>query len=342
MRPRGWGWGMVLELGACALLAFRRQAPLLAGTSAPVLLLLMPYVGPQLDEPAVPLLILAVSVYTLARWIDDLRGLLGLVVVALVMLSDYVLVDSRQHSIADVVFAAVVLTPPYVFGRLVQQLARQKALLEEREVLVTREAVRAERDRIARELHDVIAHSVSAMVVQTAAAIDLVHTDPARAEQVLQAVADTGRQALSETGRLLHVIRDDADELGLQPAPGLADLEHLADHFRASGLDVDLLVEDPLPRLPAGIDVSAYRVAEEALTNALRHGDGKVLLRVRPVGDGVEICASNPSGAPHSSPGSGLGLRGMTERVALLGGTLTHGVRDGVFELDATLPGDRA
>jgi signal transduction histidine kinase len=241
-----------------------------------------------------------------------------------------------------VVFVATIMLPPYVFGRLVRRLATQKALLEDREELVTREAVRAERDRIARELHDVIAHSVSAMVVQTAAAQDLVRTDPDRAESVLRDVADTGRQALVETGRLLHVIRDEADELGLSPAPGVADLGNLADRFRAGGLEVDLSVDDDLPALPAGIDVSAYRIAEEALTNALRYGSGTASLHVSGTGGGVLIRASNPSSAPVASLGSGLGLRGIAERVSLLGGTLRHGIHDGRFELDATLPGDPA
>ena len=126
----------------------------------------------------------------------------------------------------------------------------QKALIEEREELVTREAVRAERDRIARELHDVVAHSVSAMVVQTAAAQDLVRADPDKAEQVLRDVADTGRRALVETGRLLHVIRDDADELGLAPTPGMADLDELVGQFREGGLDVELQLDGELPRCP--------------------------------------------------------------------------------------------
>src|SRR5690349_23804590 len=104
--------------------------------------------------------------------------------------------------------------------------------LERQQELVRQQAVREERGRIARELHDVIAHSVSAMVVQTAAAQDLVRTDPARAEGVLRDVADIGRRALVETGRLLHVIRDDSDELGLDPAPGVADLERLVQEFR--------------------------------------------------------------------------------------------------------------
>ena len=103
--------------------------------------------------------------------------------IALVTFSDYVFEDARHHNLSDVVFVATLLVPPYVFGRLVRRLAAQKALVEEREELVTREAVRAERDRIARDLHDVIAHSVSAMVVQTAAAQDLVRSDPTRAER---------------------------------------------------------------------------------------------------------------------------------------------------------------
>jgi signal transduction histidine kinase len=338
MRMDGWGWGVLLEGVAAVLLALRRVNPLVFATASPSVLLVMPYVGPQLDEPAVPLLFWAISVYTLARWIPDLRGIIGVVVVALITFTDYISVDGRDHNLSDVVFVATLLVPPYVFGRLVRRLATQKALLEEREVLVTREAVRAERDRIARELHDVIAHSVSAMVVQTAAAQDLVRTDPDRAEHVLRDVADTGRRALIETGRLLHVIRDDADELGLNPAPGVADLDRLVQEFRAEGLEVDLSVDDGLESLPAGIDVSAYRIAQEALTNALRYGGGTATLQVTGTGAGVAIRATNPTGPQRPSMGSGLGLRGLAERVALLGGTLTHGSSNGRFELAATLP----
>src|SRR6185295_11040799 len=141
------------------------------------------------------------------------------------------------------------VAPPYVLGRVTRRLALQKELLEERQELVRREAVRQERDRIAREMHD--------MIAQTAAAQDLVRSDPDRAEAVLADVADTGRRAISETGRLLHVLRDDDDELGLEPAPGLADLPGLVAAFRASGLTIDLEVPETLPRLPAGVDVSA-------------------------------------------------------------------------------------
>ena len=158
------------------------------------------------------------------------------------------------------------------------------------------QAVRAERDRIARELHDVIAHSVSAMVVQTAAARDLVTTDPARAQQVLDGVTGTGRRALAETARLLHVIRDDADELGLEPVPGVADLDRLVEEFTESGLQVDLEQSGDLGGLPAGVDVSTYRIVQEALTNARRYGAGPVSLEVRRQNGSVRIAATNPVG----------------------------------------------
>jgi signal transduction histidine kinase len=164
-------------------------------------------------------------------------------------------------------------------------------------------------------------------------------SDPDRAGEVLEDVAATGRRALAETGRLLHVIRDEADELGLQPTPGLGRLPELVDRFRASGLDVRLEVDGPLRALPAGLDVSAYRITQEALTNALKYAaDRAVSLRLTRTPASLSIQASNTIGGG-AAEGSGLGLVGMAERVALFGGRLTHGVtRDGRFELTATLP----
>lgn len=235
-------------------------------------------------------------------------------------------------------FVAALAVPPYVVGRLVRRFADQAELLERNQELVRREAVRVERDRIARELHDVIAHSVSAMVVQTAAAQDLLRSDPHRAEQALAHVAETGRNTLSEVGRLLHVIRDEDDELGLRPAPGLADLPGLVESFREQGLRVEADLPEPMPALPGGVDVSAYRIAREALTNARRYAtDQHVKVQVAAEGGVVSIRASNRADG-RTGPGSGLGLVGMAERVSVLGGSLRHGVRDGRFELEATLP----
>src|SRR4051812_26523193 len=299
-------------------------------------MLVMPYLGPQLDEPAVPIFILAVSLYTLARWITDLRGLAGIVAISLMLLGDYLFQDSRSHNFSDVVFVASILLPPYVLGRLVRRLALQKELLEEREELVKREAVRDERDRIARELHDVIAHSISAMVVQTAAAEDLLRTDPERATVLLRSVAAAGRRALAETGRLLYLVRDDSDELGLHPPPGLADLPALVQSFRETGLEVDAELAAP-ESLPGGFDVSVYRIVQEALTNAARHGRGVVRLAVGVEGARLRIRCANAV-APDDAPGSGLGLRGMQERVEVLGGTLSSGASADGFVLEVDLP----
>ena len=118
--------------------------------------------------------------------------------------------------------------------------------------MIRDQAVQGERDRIARELHDVIAHSISAMVVQTAAAQDLMQTQPERAKQMLDAVAETGRSALAETGRLLHLVRDEADELGLRPAPSVTDLPALVQSFREGGLESTRGWSSPTRHSPAG------------------------------------------------------------------------------------------
>jgi signal transduction histidine kinase len=336
---RRWPASAAVEVAACALLVLRRRHGLLAPTAAMVALLVLPLIGTPLDEPSVPIAIWALSFYSLARYVVDLRGLAGVAVVLVEVFVDYHWFDDRHHNWTDVIFVLAIAAPPYVLGRVMRRLASQKEELERVQDLVREQAIRDERDRIARDLHDVIAHSVSAMVVQTAAAQDVVRTDPARAEQILADVADTGRRALAETGRLLHVIRDTADELGLEPAPGLAQVPDLVDRFRNDGLRVDLRIEEPLPELAAGVDVSAYRIVQEALTNALRYAtDGSVRLAVTASRGALSIQAQNATSAA-GSQGSGLGLLGMRERVAVLGGTLTHGVGEhGGFELEATLP----
>ena len=204
---------------------------------------------------------------------------------------------------------------------MTRRLADQAEQLRRQQELIHDQAVREERDRIARELHDVIAHSLSAMVVQTAAAQDLVRREPDRASGMLDAVAETGRRALAETGRLLHLIRDDGDELGLRPAPGLADLPDLVTAFRDHGLDVEADLSLPGAPLTGGIDVSAYRVVQEALTNAHRHGTGLAAVHVRPEGTNLRIDIENQVDGSGRPDGSGFGLVGMRERVTAAGGT---------------------
>jgi signal transduction histidine kinase len=340
--PVGWAAGVAIEVLAGAVLVLRRLLPLVAGPVAAFLVALMPWFGSQLDDVATPILFVAVSCYSVARWYAGIAGVAAFVPLVLVLLSDYLWADASDHDVTDVVFVAALLVPPYVLGRVARRLALQAEQLAAAQTVIRAEAARDERDRIARELHDVIAHSVSAMVVQTSVAQDLVRHDPERAAEALAQVAETGRRALAETGRLLHVLRDAEDELGLDPVPGLGDLPELVERFRADGLDVDLRLPDPLPTLDPGVDISAYRIAREALTNALRHSsDRRVVLTVVEADGVVRISASNAvaaSAGRRPQSGSGLGLLGVAERVAMLGGSVSHGTSDGRFRLDARLP----
>jgi signal transduction histidine kinase len=341
--PGQWGWGLALEASSAVLLVGRRRAPLVLSTLAIVVLLLMPWIGPALDQAAAPIMFMAVAVYSLARWVPDYRGLVGVAAALLMLLGDYAFVDSRGHDVSDVFFVLALVIPPYVLGRITRRLADHNALLRQNQELVRRDAVRGERDRIAREMHDVIAHSISAMVVQTSAAEDLVRTDPDRAARVLGEVAATGRRALVETGKLLHVLRDEADEMALGPAPGVDDLPTLVKGFRDSGLDVDLDLPEALPPLSPGVDVSVYRIVQEALTNALKHGSGRTAsVRVSSGPGTLAIDATNPTGSEAAGGGSGLGLLGMAERVSLLGGRLTHGCDGDQFRVSVTVPVETA
>ncbi len=339
VRPNGWGYALILDTGAALLLVWRRFWPLVVSTTAAGLMLLVPWTGPQLDELSTPILALALICYSLGRWIPNLRGLVGIGLLLGMFLIDYLFVDTRLHNFTDVVFVAALAIPPYVFGRISRKLTLQSEQLARQQALIRDEAVRAERDRIARELHDVLAHSLSAMVVQTAAAQDLVRSSPDRAVALLQSVADAGREALEETGRLLHLIRDEDDELGLRPAPGLADVPALVESFRNSGLEVKADLALPPVSLPGGVDVSAYRMVQELLTNALKYADGPVRLGVESAGDRLRISCTNPVRTSRVAAGSGLGLQGMAERVSLLGGTLNRTYSaDDRFVVDVDIP----
>ena len=336
----GWVASVGLEVASAIALVFRRTHPLVAAPLSAIFMMLIPLTGTRMEEAATPILFYILGIYSLGRYLAGHSGLVALALTLLLIFADFYFVASGDHAATDVVFVLSLAVPPYVFGRISRKLALQSELLAQQQALIRDQAVREERDRIARELHDVIAHSVSAMVVQTAAAQDLVRTDPDRAERVLGTVADTGRRALDETGRLLHVLRDSDDELGLAPTPGLGDLDTLVERFREAGLLVDVVVEGEVAGLPAALDTSSYRVVQEALTNALRYAaDGAVELHVLAAQDGVSIRSSNVVRAQAQGQGSGLGLAGLAERVALLGGRLTHGSTPaGRFELAAELP----
>jgi signal transduction histidine kinase len=214
--------------------------------------------------------------------------------------------------------------------------ARADRLEREREENVRRAAAE-EQARIARELHDVLAHNVSVMVVQAAAADDVFEAQPERAREALRAIERTGRAALTELRRLLGSVRTTHTEFA--PQPGLAGLGVLVEGVRAAGLPVTLQVEGELDDLPTGLDLSAYRIVQEALTNAIKHADAsQAEVRVRRTADQVELEVVDDGAGPLGN-GRGQGLIGMRERASLLGGEVEAGPKPGGgFRVKAKLP----
>ena len=205
-------------------------------------------------------------------------------------------------------------------------------------------AATAERERLAREVHDVIAHSVSVMTVQSTAARRVMDRDPGRAAAALEAIERTGRDALSELRRVLSVLRPAQGAVPLTPQLGIGDLEGLAEQFRSAGVDVTVRFEGSRSRVPAALDLSIYRIAQEALTNTLKHaGAHSADVIVRYGDDAVEVeCTDDGAGATARSNGAtGHGLIGMRERALILGGEIDAGPQpDGGYRVHARLPLD--
>jgi signal transduction histidine kinase len=202
-------------------------------------------------------------------------------------------------------------------------------------------AAAAERARIARELHDVIAHHVSVMVVQADGARYALRTDPKTTENALAAISGTGRQALTEMRRLLGVLRTAGDQAALAPVPGLGELRELLDQARAAGLAVTYTLSGTPRELPEGAELAAYRVVQESLTNTRKHAglaaSAAVTLRYEP--DGLVLEVTDDGIATATGDSGGHGLAGMRERIAMYGGTVEAGPQpDGGFRVLARLP----
>jgi signal transduction histidine kinase len=235
----------------------------------------------------------------------------------------------------------------WVAGYALRERSEQAEAAEERAAqaehereAVARVAVAEERARIARELHDVVAHAVSVMVLQVGAVRHKLPDALAEDREALRGVERAGRTALTEMRRLLAAMRRDGDEVEFTPQPGLDGLDSLLDEVGRAGLPVELHVDgDPFP-LPRGIDLSAYRIVQEGLTNALKHArasDVDVTVRYRPDELKIEVRDNGPGGA--RSDGLGHGLVGIHERVKIYGGEMTAGaVPEGGFVLSTRLP----
>ncbi|WP_328425086.1 sensor histidine kinase [Streptomyces sp. NBC_00443] len=265
--------------------------------------------------------------------------------------------SSVLGNVALVIFLAVPFALAWVLGDSIrtrrayyEQLEERATRLEKEREAQSKVAVAAERARIARELHDVVAHNVSVMVVQADGAAYVLDSAPDQAKKALETISSTGRQALAEMRRLLGVLRTgEHQESGeYVPQPDVEQIDDLIQQCRSSGLPVDFKVEGTPRPLPSGVELTAYRIVQEALTNTRKHGGPNTGASVRLVyfDDGLGLLVEDDGkGAPHElyedggADGSGHGLIGMRERVGMVGGTLDAGPRPGGgFRISALLP----
>jgi signal transduction histidine kinase len=333
-------WAHAVLLAAiCALLVARRRhpTPVFAGSTVLTIVWMRTLYDPVAQQgPLEGFLATLLAFYAVGAYADRRGVQRALPVVAVGVGNDLVaLVQGRPtgNSLPSWIFYAAV----FAFGRILRsrlrladQLAERAAQLEVEQEEKARRAVLEERTRIARELHDVISHAVSVMVVQASVERRAVPDAAATTKETLATIERTGREALVELRRLLGVLRQSGEELSLTPQPGLDDLHALAAQLRESGLTVELDVDEGEERLSPGIELSAYRIVQEALTNVLKHARAtRVEVTLRNNGDRLELEVADDGRGSGSRPGSGHGLIGMRERAALYGGSLEAGPAPG-------------
>jgi signal transduction histidine kinase len=288
-----------------------------------------------------------VALYSAGRYAtDDRWGHVG-VAAAIAVVSVDILTGPVPWG--EAVFGGVVMFVAWYIGRRLRLRGERAAQLLREQAAEARRIVTEERTRIARELHDVVAHRVSLMTVQAGAAKAVAAEDPEGALQAMGAVEEAGRQALDELRHLLGVLRPETDLDGLGPQPGLADLPRLVEQIRGAGLDVSLATDGVWAELPARVDLFAYRIVQEALTNVLKHAGPGARTEVRLGTDSggivIEVLDDGHGATVAPGPGSaqggvgGHGIVGMRERARLLDGTLDAGPRPGGgFRVVAHLP----
>ena len=336
---------LLLAASSIALL-WRRDLPLVVLATTLIASLVWDVVG-LADGPSLAILI---SLYGVGRYIDSQR----IAVLALVAAMGLALVDDAIES-EDVGVMAVSLAlvaSAWFVGRLVRRRRAYFSLLEERteyleraRVAEAQRAVEEERTRIARELHDLVAHRVSMITVQAGAAQTVARSDPEKAIRAMEAVEDAGREALAELRQVLGVLRADGEQEGLVPIHGCAEIPGLIADMRDAGMDVQLSRNQAPTDLPAKLDLASYRIVQEGLTNVLKYAGPNAHARVDLYIEGhvLVIEVTDRGRGSTTVSGSGHGLIGMRERAALLGGTFEAGPRSGGgFRIVARLPLDRS
>jgi signal transduction histidine kinase len=320
-----------------ASIAVRRRYPAIVGTAVPLFGALITAVGHGPQFIGSPIAMFC-ALYALAVWTPSRTFAVCFPLVIAGFVATSAGPNADLHG--SLPFAIIVAVVMLLVRRIVGDRERRAQIAERERDVAAREAVVEERARIARELHDVIAHHVSMIVVQAGAERRVLGDANASTREVLQTVEQIGRSALTEMRRLLGMLRGDASE-PLTPQPGLADLSTLVSQLREAGLHVELQVDGERRELPVGIELSAYRIVQEALTNALKHaGDARATVHVRYGADSLELEVADDGARPGAvRTGRGHGLVGMRERVALYGGRFDAGHNPaGGFVVRAKLP----
>ena len=341
-----------LLLGAAltTAMAWRSTAPLATLAAIAAVAVAFALWGTPPESLVSTTILVAVQSFAIGAHLPRRRAEAGLVGVgALVVV---VTALGPDQTVGDVIFPVVLFAGCWALGRFGRGRAHLTAELRARTEQLDRERTERERDavarervRIARELHDVVAHSVSVMVVQAGAARSVLDRDPGASVRALGAVEATGREALTEMRRLLGILRPDGQDADHSPQPSLDRLGALIARSRDAGLDVELRVEGRAGPLAPGVDLTAFRLVQEGLTNALKHGGrGRARVVLRWSAEVLEIEVANhivDGPAAHGLAGGGHGLIGMRERVALCGGELRAGPIGRGFVVRARLPRER-
>ena len=338
----------LVVVAALALLCTRDwpfAAPLVAGLALGLLLVVDPDSMFEADAPFLCILFLP---WVVGTYNDRTKAIVGLVAFEVLgVLANVRFSETASDYFWIATFVAVAWSTGFALSRRsehAREMAERAGRLEQEQRDSAEKAVAEERQRIARELHDVIAHSVSVMTVQAGAVRRLLRPEQEKERQALETVEATGREALTEMRRLVGLLREQGAMPEFSPQPGMGTIDSLLDGVRAAGLPVELAVEGAPRELPAGVDLAAYRVVQEALTNALKYaGPAHAWVGVHWRARALELEISNDGAGDGDGTGGGHGLAGMRERVSLYGGEVESGPREGGgYVVRARLPLEEA
>ena len=347
--------GVVLALLATLPLALRRRLPVVAFLLTATGFIALTRMLPGFDNDSFSLmLVFLIALYSVGRHARRVEAWIAGVLVAACVVG-LMLTEVGPYDVGDLAFALAFVGGPWAAGLAIRlRKAREQTLTDQNRELAREQeekaaqAVAAERARIARDLHDVVSHAISVTVLQARGARRMLEVDSEEVRHALDAIEQTNMQALGDMRRLLSLLRDVDEQTPTDPQPSLARLDALVDRLRQSGLRVELSITGPDAAVPPGVDLSAYRIIQEALTNVIKHAGPHASAHVDVVRgtETLSVRVQDDGGSPSAvaadtarNDGRGQGLLGIRERVAVVGGRVDAGPDDrGGFVVAADLP----